>query len=444
VTAAWPRLHAAVTGLSDDAPRVRPPPASEAEVPVESKAETFAAPPAAGSSADARPEVLLLVVDAGGGHRAAASALQAAAEETGAPFLFRVENYESVLGSLDFMQKRLGLSFEDGYNLILRRRWTVLLLPLLRVLHGLIALRRRPLVAEMRRHLRLRRPAAVVSVVPNFNGVVRDALATELPGVPFLVLLTDFADFPPRFWIEPGLGRVIVGTEEAADQARRLGIAGERISRTSGMVLHPRFYRTPPDARGRVRGELGLPGDAFTAMLLFGGKGSAEMEPLASRLLARDPSWRILAVAGDNQDLLAKLRALAAAAPGRLHPVGFTDRVAELMAASDLLITKPGPGSLAEAFHQGVPVVVTRNRHTIPQERFNTRFVEEHQLGLVVRHWREIPEAVAALAADPARRDRMRAAIAALPRNRAVYEAVALVAAEVQKAAHPTPAGVVG
>lgn len=416
MTAPWPPCHVAVTEPPGHATRLSRPARGMVSV---------AAP-------DELPEVLLLVVDAGGGHRAAGRALLAAAEERGAPFRFRVESLEAILGSLDFLRRTTGLSFEEGYNLLLRRRWTVLLVPLLRLLHGLIALRRPALVGEMRRHLAARRPAAVVSVAPNFNGVVRDALAAERPGAPFLVLLTDFADFPPRFWIEPGLDRVIVGTEEAASQARAIGVAPERISRVSGMVLHPRFYRMGgTEARARVRGELGFPGEAFTVMLLFGGKGSPEMEPLAERLIEAGPEWRVVAVCGDNPALLGKLAALAAKAGGRLVPVGFTDRVADFMAASDLLVTKPGPGSLAEAFQQRVPVVVTRNRHTIPQERFNTRYLEERGLGLVVRHWKEVPGAVAALAGDPERRARLRAAIAALPENRAVYEAIDIVAAEV-------------
>lgn len=387
------------------------------------------------------PEVLLLVVDAGGGHRSASRALLAAAEEKQVPWRFRVESLETLLGSLDFLQRGTGLSLEEGYNLILRRRWTALLAPLLRILHGLIAVRRRSLVRELRRQLAERRPAVVLSVIPNFNGIIRDALAAEHPGVPFLVLLTDFADFPPRFWIEPELARVIVGTDEAARQAATIGIPSERISRVSGMVLHPRFYGAGrAEARARVRRELGFPDDAFALMLLFGGKGSPEMEPLAARLLEAQPDSRVIAVCGDNPDLLAKLgRVAARGADGRLHPVGFTDRVADFMAASDLLITKPGPGSLAEAFHQGVPVVVTRNRDTIPQERFNTRYVEEHGLGLVVGHWKEIPGAVLALARDPARRARLQAAIAALPANRAVYEAVEIVGSAVAGRGIPAP-----
>src|SRR5262245_638357 len=379
------------------------------------------------------PEILVFTVDAGGGHRAAARALVAAAEEKGAPFRLRVENLQEILAPEDLVKRGTGLSLEAGYNLILRRRWTVLLVPLLRLMHAAIQLRRRSLVKALRLHLQsLPRPSAVLSVMPNFNGVIRHALAGARPGVPFSVLLTDFADFPPRFWIEPGLGRVIVGTERAAVQAKLIGIPDERISRVSGMVLHPRFYQMGgKEAHDRVRSEMRV-GDGFVVLLLFGGKGSPEMEPLSARILEASPAFRVIAICGDNPDLHARLAPLEARAPGRFHRVGFTDRVADFMAAADLLVTKPGPGSLAEAFQEGVPVVVVRDRHTIPQERFNTHFVEEHGLGVVVGGWPEIPDAVRALADDRARLERLRAAIAALPPNRAVYEVIEILAREAE------------
>ena len=376
-------------------------------------------------------EVLIFTIDAGGGHRAAAEALVAAAEETPRPWRFRVVNLQSLLVPMDPLKSLAGLSLEDAYNLLLRRGWTAYLVPMLRVLHGAIALRKRALSGALARHLAERRPAAVVSVMPNFNGVIRDALRTAHPGVPFLVLLTDFADFPPHFWMEPGVDRVIVGSDRAGEQALGMGIPKERISRTSGMVLHPRFHRGEGrQARSGVRSALGLEPQDFVLLLLFGGKGSAEMEPLAARLLASSSSWIVIAICGDNPPLFERLAPLEAAAGGRLRRLGFTDRVGDYMAASDVLITKSGPGSLAEAFHQGVPVVLTANRRTIPQERFNTRFVAERGLGLVVRHWREIPPAVAALAQDPERLATLRTNIAALPKNRAVYEALEVIGRE--------------
>jgi 1,2-diacylglycerol 3-beta-galactosyltransferase len=234
---------------------------------------------------------------------------------------------------------------------------------------------------------------------------------------------------------------VIVGTEEAARQAREIGLPGERVHRVSGMVLHPRFYaHGGPEARARVRAELGVPEGAFAVLLLFGGKGSAEIEPLARDLLAADPAFHVIAVCGDNPGLLARLGPLAAASSGRLHALGFTDRIADYMAASDVLVTKPGPGSLSEAFHQGLPVVVAENRDTIPMERFNARYVAEKELGVVVRRWSDAPAAVLALARETGRLSRMVGNLRALPANRAVYESLALIERAAAGAGPPRPA----
>ena len=381
-------------------------------------------------------EVLLFTIDAGGGHRAAANALAAAVDETGPPWRIRVESFQQILLSLDLLRRLTGLSLEDAYNLILRRRWSAAMVPLLRLMHGVIRVRRRALVRTLAAWLReLPRPAAVVSVMPNFNGVMRDAIRIAHPGVPLVVVLTDLADFPKRFWIEPGIDRVVVGTDEAREQAVGLGVPLERVTRVSGMLMHPRFYRVGgPEARERTRMELGFGADDFAVTLLYGGKGSPEMAPLAGRLLGADPGWKVIAVCGDNPGLLARLAPLEAGSGGRLRPFGFTDRVAELMAASDVLATKPGPGSLSEAFHERVPVVVVRNQHTIPQERFNTDFVTRHGLGLVVRDWREIPSAVQRLHRDGAEREAIRSRLAAMPPNRAVFEVVDLINREVHVA----------
>ena len=377
-------------------------------------------------------EVLLFTIDAGGGHRAAARALVAAAEEAGTSWRIRVESFQKTLLPLDVLKRATGASVEDAYNVILRRRWNALMVPLLRIMHGAIRVRRRAIVRTLAAWLREQpRAEAVVSVMPNFNGVMRDALREAWPGVPLVVVLTDFADFPPRFWIEPGLDRVVVGTDEAREQALSLGIPDSRVSRVSGMVLHPRFYRAGgPGVRERVRRELSFSPVDFAVTLLFGGKGSPEMAPLAEALLDADPSLKVVAICGENPGLLDRIAPLEARAPGRLVRLGFTERVAELLAATDLLVTKPGPGSLAEAFHRQVPVVVVRNIHTIPQERFNTDFVARHGLGTVVRHWREIPPAVVRLLRNPVELEAMRERISARPPNRAVYEVIDIVGRE--------------
>jgi len=380
---------------------------------------------------DSRSDVLVFFSDAGGGHRRAAGALVAAADELGAPLRFRLVSLSEVLADLDVMKRLTGHSIENIYNALLRSGHTGFLVPLLRLLHGVERLLRGPVIKRVAARLRAERPRLVLSAHPNFNAALRQAARQALPQAPFVVLMTDYADFPPHFWIEPDLDRLIVGSTHAHEQARTLGVAAERIVTTSGMVLHPAFYRGGgPESRTRVRSELGIPPLAQVVLMLFGGKGSAEMEPLAEALLRTEPAWHVIGLCGDNPDLRARFEQLAAAAGGRLHGVGFTDSVADYMAAADVLLTKPGPGSLAEAFHLRLPVVVTGNPDTIPQERWNAAMVAREGLGLVAPSWREMPAAAQRLLQDAELRGRVLERLAALPHNRAVFEAVEAICRE--------------
>lgn len=379
-------------------------------------------------------DVLLFFSDAGGGHRRAVEAVLAAAEETHAPLRLRALSLSEVLRELDLLWRLTGHSVEDAYNALLRNGHTNWLDPLLRVLHGTERLLRRPVVRRLSALLASERPAVVLSVHPNFNAALRDAVRAALPGAPFVVLMTDYADFPPHFWIEPGIDRVIVGSDHAREQALTLGIPPEHVTRASGMVLHPRFYgRGGPAARAQARAALGIAEGTELVLMLFGGKGAAQMEPLARALLSTDPSWHVLAICGDNPELLQRLAALDSVAAGRLHRLGFTDRIADYMAAADVLLTKPGPGSLAEAFHERLAVVVTSNRGTIPQERWNAEMVAREELGLVVRDWQEMPAAALRLLREPGLRARVRANLAALRPNRAVHEALEVLTAELKR-----------
>ena len=84
--------------------------------------------------------------------------------------------------------------------------------------------------------------------------------------------------------------------------------------------------------------------------------------------------------------------------------------------------------------HERLPVVVALNRGTIPQERFNGRFIAERGLGLVVHQWDEVAAGVSRYRGDAALQQRLRASLDSLPQNRAVYEVVSLIDEELRAA----------
>jgi 1,2-diacylglycerol 3-beta-galactosyltransferase len=225
--------------------------------------------------------------------------------------------------------------------------------------------------------------------------------------------MTDLADHPPHFWIEPGLDQTLVcGTPHAAAQALAAGYAPARLRQTSGMILRPSFYRATLADRSEQRRALGLDSAAPIGIVMFGGHGSVQMLRIA-KLLRETP---LIFACGHNAALLAELKALKRPAPHAA--VGFTQDVGALMRAADFFIGKPGPGSLSEAIHLGLPVISFDNAWVMPQERYNVQWLREQQLGLVVRSLRGLRAA----AAEMARRWPEFRTNALAVENRAVFE----------------------
>jgi 1,2-diacylglycerol 3-beta-galactosyltransferase len=281
----------------------------------------------------------------------------------------------------------------------------------------------------LQQHWRATRPDLVVSLVPNFNRALGTSLAAALPGVPFVTVMTDFADHPPSFWIEPTVCQhVVAGTARAAEQALALGVPGDRVHRVSGMILRPDFHQPARDDRAARRQALGLDPEALTAVVMFGGHGSSQMLRIAAQL----PDVQLVLMCGHNERLAARLRQLPARAPRCV--VGFTADVAGHLRLGDFFVGKPGPGSLSEALHCGLPVVTTRNAWTMPQERYNTDWVRAHGVGLVLPSFADLPAAMARLREQlPSMRERVRGLD-----NRAVFEVAELLARWLDAPATPT------
>ncbi|HVW11240.1 MAG TPA: glycosyltransferase [Bryobacteraceae bacterium] len=366
----------------------------------------------------------LVFFDAGGGHRSAANALCEVVRREHRRWDMRMMNLQELLDEIDVFRKITGLRLQDVYNLMLRRGWTLGSKELLVPMHAIIRMFHSQQVKRLERYWRDNAggstPDMVVSLVPNFNRALLQGVQRALPGVPFVTILTDMADFPPSFWLErQGPQYVICGTERAREQALEFGHAPERVFLVSGMILNPRYYEIPPVDKSAAREALGLDTNLPTAFMMFGGAGSAKMLEIARRLNESELSLQIIAVCGRNQKLETALRGLGGRL--RVHVEGFTNEVPRLMQLADFFIGKPGPGSISEAVAMGLPVIVETNAWTLPQERFNAVWVEEKGVGIALRNFsKEIAGAVRRML-DPIQHAAFVNHVSKL-RNRAVFE----------------------
>ena len=135
-----------------------------------------------------------------------------------------------------------------------------------------------------------------------------------------------------------------------------------------------------------------------TGIVMFGGHGSAAMLEIAKRMDRSAGKVQLIFLCGHNVELAEKIRDLGLAMPAVVEE--FTTRVDYFMSLSDFFIGKPGPGSISEALHFGLPVIVERNSRTLPQERYNGTWLTEERLGIVVPDFTEISPVVEQLLAN--------------------------------------------
>jgi len=216
-----------------------------------------------------------------------------------------------------------------------------------------------------------------------------------MPGARFVTLITDFADYPPHFWIEKESEYVICGTEKARQQGLDLELPEARLFLTSGMILKSKFYQQPAVDRRAERKRIGLDPDAPTGVVLFGGHGSPAMVQIAKQVDKVPNKVQLIMLCGHSRKILEQLRKLRLSKPMVLE--GFTSNVDYYMALADFFMGKPGPGSISEALQFHLPVLVECNARTMPQERYNTEWVRENRMGIVLSSFRKAGEGVTQL-----------------------------------------------
>ncbi len=332
----------------------------------------------------ANKRILILMSDTGGGHRSAAEAIadalqrefpgrydvtiaDAIARSAWYPFNHMAEWYLPVVTYGEYW-------WGKGFHTTNRRPVIRGAQPLLDLMMGY----------KLRRLVRENAPDLVVSVHPLLTGMARRAVGAVRPDVPFVVVVTDLFD-PHGVWFDPNANLTLVATGGADTTARRYGVPAEKI-RVVGQPVSLKFL-----ARGRSKAEeradLGLAPEQTTVLLVGGGEGMGKLYEIARSIAEARVPVQLVVIAGRNKGLREKLLATEWEIPVVVQ--GFVTNMPEWMRASDVLITKAGPGTIMEGLACGLPILLSG--YLPGQEAGNVTFVEQSGVGELC----ETPEEIA-------------------------------------------------
>lgn len=331
-----------------------------------------------------KPHILFLFSDTGGGHRAAADAIIEA---------LHLEFGDAVTTEMvDFLKDYA----PPPYNQLPRFYPEMVKIPELwgvgfKISDGrpqarIVTSTMWPLVRQAARRLLQEHPAdLLVSVHPLGNSFFLKALGNQRP--PFITVVTDMVT-THALWYDKRADLIFVPTRLARQRALEYGMSPEKVI-VAGQPISQR-YAQPEKDKPTLRRKLGWPEDKFTVLMVGGGEG---MGPLAETARAVDASGLDVTqviVAGRNAELKAYLETLTWENPTFIY--GFTTEMPDFMRASDVIITKAGPGTIAEALAAGLPIILYAR---LPgQEDGNVYYVQERGVGV----WApEPPQVVRAL-----------------------------------------------
>ena len=269
-------------------------------------------------------------------------------------------------------------------------------------------------------------PAAVVSFHPLLNRAAVRARRRLGLRVPIVTAVTDLVDVH-TFWASPDVDLVIVPSPGGLDRCRRNRVPADRLVQV-GLPVDAGFtgHDSDPDARRLQRLQLGLDPDRFTVLVCSGADGSGDIERRARVLAGSGLDISLVVICGRNRRAEA---ALAGLRDRRERPVvvqGFVTNMAQWMTAADIVVTKAGPGTIAEALCAGLPLLIT---WFLPgQERGNMEWLIDTGAGRYVPGDAELVDEVAELAVpgSPSLLS-MQAAVAQLARPEAAAEVAELI-----------------
>jgi 1,2-diacylglycerol 3-beta-galactosyltransferase len=329
--------------------------------------------------------ILILFSDTGGGHRSAAESIAEAFEAefgntykpiqvdalkdfTPRPIRYLPQIYPDMV--------RIPRAWGLGYRLLDGNRRSA---ALSRAVWGFAQRRSQQLVAEYQ-------PDLIISVHPLLHSSMMGAYHTGR--LPFVTVVTDMVS-AHSLWYQSGCDLCLVATESVRERAVAAGLQPDQV-RVVGAPVSLRHTRMDRD-RGVIRSGLDWPLDQPVVLLIGGGEGMGPLYETVQAIAELPISLTLAVVTGRNHALRSKIEAAEWSAP--VYTYGFEYRLPEMMWGATLLVTKAGPGTIAEAVNAGLPMVLYDR---LPgQEDGNVTYVVQNGVG----EWAPGPRRAAAAVA---------------------------------------------
>jgi len=254
---------------------------------------------------------------------------------------------------------------------------------------------------------------------------------------PFVTVVTDLGG-AHKTWFNPGVDKCFVPSDVLNEKAKSRGLSASSQIVQYGLPIRKGFWpeqisnrgaSSTPQTLDAMRQQLDID-NIPTVLVVGGGDGMGGIVDIASTLgktlgdqrTSEDdnPQYQMVVVCGNNQEAQQKLRKMNWPGGVKVIVQGFVSNMDEWMKASDCLVTKAGPGTIAEASICGLPCLLFA--YLPGQEAGNIPFVEESGFGKYSSDPKEIADSVSLWLKSPEKMQAMKQAALSAARPSATLD----------------------
>jgi len=344
-----------------------------------------------------KKKIVVFTSTGGGGHMAATRALQTYLEDE-----YTVIPYFPIMENDPMKSVSFGYSGgEDTYNyLIMRKYYNVINLMskgsiwYYKTYHDMV-------MHNYIEYLEKVSPELVISVIPFINKALLEA--TKAKKIPFLLMPTDL---DMRTFIhnihDPDYEKFHLAlafeNDDIKTQVEKAHIPRGQTS-VCGFPLREDFF-SPKDIPS-IKKKYHIPAEKPTILILMGAAGSYASYRYVKQLTLVESPLHVIVALGRNELLRPKIEELPLPETMSLTILGFTQDMADLMAVSDLCITKSGSVSFCEALYSNLPMLLDGTTGVLRWERFNHRYTEDNNFGYIIKRYSTVPALITQLLNNP-------------------------------------------
>jgi processive 1,2-diacylglycerol beta-glucosyltransferase len=239
-------------------------------------------------------------------------------------------------------------------------------------------------------------------------------------GLPLAAVITDYLVHP--YWLHDNVDLYIVPTEETKETLIERGIPGRKIKEI-GIPIDPKFMSSYDKVRRKL--ELGLPAEVTTLLITGGSRGMIPVEKILRLLSEVNAPFQAIIVAGRNRKRWLRAKKMERKLAFTTKVLSYTESMDSLMDASDLIITKPGGLTCAEALAKGLPLIIVRP--ISGHEERNGRYLIDQGAALGIEHLKDLPEVMEDLLLSPLKIEEMSRKARVLSRPKAAEQAATAI-----------------